>query len=83
MLAASLIYKNKLNAYSGLPHIDETALATVTDKLFGTDNLGNLGDYELNSATYDIDTWGYDASDGNIIIHANDGTHVAARALRD
>ena len=44
MLAASLIYKNKLNAYSGLPHIDETALATVeNDKETGANLSGSSG----------------------------------------
>ena len=47
-----------------------------TDKLFGSDNLGNIGDYVLNGTTYDIYAWGYDASDGNVIVSAYDTTHT-------
>ncbi len=43
-----------------------------TDKLFGDDNLGNIGEYELNSVSYPIQVWGYDASDENVIIMAHE-----------
>ncbi len=37
-----------------------------TDKLFGDDNLGNIG--ELSTPAGEISYWGYDDSDGNVIL---------------
>ena len=47
-----------------------------TDKLFGSDNLGNLGEYVLNTTnSYPVKHWGLDQRDGNVIIHASSGSY--------
>lgn len=49
-----------------------TSYNLFTEKLFADDNLGNIGEYELNSVSYPIQVWGYDASDENVIIMAHE-----------
>ena len=43
---------------------------------FGTNNFGNIGEYQLNGNLYQTQEWGYDAGDGNVIIKSYDGVNT-------
>ncbi len=45
-----------------------TAYNLFTSKIFGTDNLGNIGGYDVNGTNFTIQQWAYDSTDNTVII---------------
>ena len=56
-------HSNKYNVTTG-----DYQYNLFTDKLFGTDNLGNIGITTINGTNYDVAQWAYNASDNTVIV---------------
>jgi len=59
---------------SPLVAVGSTEYNLFTDKLFGSDNLGNIGTF--GGSNWDIQQWAYDVSDGNVIVTTHDGANT-------